>query len=178
MLQPPFDNAYWVLRGRLMAGEYPGDYDPAVSLRRIRGLFDCGIRSFINLMEASEESVDARQAPAYAALVEQCASRLGVVGEWLRFEIHDMSAPSAGQMGAIQRAIDDSLERERPVYVHCWRGRGRTGTVVASHLIRQGLATPENFLAVVEKLRGQSNSSPETPAQIDFVRSWRSGPTG
>ena len=171
-MKPPFEHAYWVLPGRLMAGAYPGDYDAAVSGRRIRGLFDCGIRTFINLMQASEESIDSHDAPAYAGLVEQCARRHGVVAECLRFEVHDMSIPSDSQMDAIQRAIDDSLQRERPVYVHCWRGRGRAGTVVASYLIRHGLATPENFAAVIEDLRGQPSASPETPEQLEFVRAW------
>ncbi len=159
-----------------MAGAYPGEYDAATSEQRLRHLLQCGIRRFITLMEAREESPDLRQAPAYAAALERAARREGVDADVLRFDIHDMSVPSHAQMGAIQSAIDVSLEAQRPVYVHCWRGRGRTGTVVGAYLIRRGLATRENFVEVIRALRSDTGAppgdSPETGEQIEFVRDW------
>lgn len=178
-MKPPFDEAYWVEQGLVMAGAYPGEYDAVASERRLRGLLRCGIRRFITLMEAREESPDLRLAPAYAGGLERVARQERVDADVLRFDIHDMSIPSHPQMDEIQAAIDASLEAERPVYVHCWRGRGRTGTVVGAYLIRRGLATHDNFVDVIRDLRVEAGAtalapgdSPETPAQIEFVRDW------
>lgn len=162
--------------GRLMAGAYPGEYDSAASERRLRGLLRCGIRRIITLMEAREESPELRVEPAYHAALERVARQEGVDADVLRFDVHDMSIPSHEQMDAIQQAIDASLDAQRAVYVHCWRGRGRTGTVVGAYLIRRGLATHENFVEVIRALRAETafpaGDSPETPAQIAFVRDW------
>jgi protein-tyrosine phosphatase len=79
-------------------------------------------------------------------------------------------------MGEIEGAIEDSIAAGRPVYLHCWGGRGRTGTVAGIYLVRRGLATPENFPDVIGELRdGASGESPETEEQIEFVRSFLAG---
>ncbi len=175
-LKPPFDEAYWVEPGLFMAGAYPGDYDVADSERRIRGLLRCGIRQFITLMEAREENPDEGQGAAYARVLERVSRHERVEADVLRFDIHDHSVPSEAQMDAIQAAIDASLAESRPVYLHCWRGRGRTGLVVGAYLIRRGLATRENFVDVIGRLRsganGMTGDSPETIQQVDFVRDW------
>ena len=93
--------------------------------------------------------------------------------ESLRFEIEDHSAPSCQQMDEIERAIAASIAAERPVYLHCWGGRGRTGVVAGVYLVRRGLASPENFADVIGELRhGGPGGSPETEEQIEFVRSF------
>ncbi len=171
----PFERVYWVEPGRLLAGPYPAEYDAHLTGRNILRLFESGIRSFISLMEAREESCDQQSRSSYVAVVERVASRLGVEFEWQRFEIHDMSVPDAARMDAIQAAIEESLSRDRPVYAHCWGGRGRTGTVAGAYLIRRGLASPENFVEVIASLRAHHpdpSRSPETKEQIEFVRRW------
>jgi hypothetical protein len=174
-MEPPIERAYWVESGRLMAGAYPGDYDRLESRRRIGALLDCGIRTFVSLMEAREEGLAPHLDPIYAPLLAELGRERRVATACLRFEIHDYSIPTPERMRSILDAIDESLARERPVYLHCWGGRGRTGTVVGVHLIRRGLATPEDFVDVIARLRGGepgTSPSPESPAQIDFVRAF------
>ena len=81
-------------------------------------------------------------------------------------------------MRSILDAIDSAMGRRLPSYVHCWGGRGRTGTVVGCHLIRPGLASGEAALAAIERLRRKEETadkpSPETDAQRDMVRAWKS----
>lgn len=170
-MDAPLERSYWADPGRLLAGAYPGEYDPADTQRNIQRLIEAGIRSFINLMEAREENHDEAGRSPYVAVIERTAARFGVEVEWRRCEIHDMWVPDVAGMDEIQALIDDSIARGRAVYAHCWAGRGRTGTVVGAYLIRRGLATPENFVDVITGLRTpHSAPSPETGEQVEFVR--------
>ena len=82
-------------------------------------------------------------------------------------------------MQAILNDIDEGVEAGRKVYVHCWGGRGRTGTVVGCYLARHGLAVGDQALAMVKYLRRTDakadTEAPETAAQKDFVRRWKAG---
>ncbi len=172
-MDAPLEKTWWVVPGRLLAGPYPGEYQVHDTRRNARRLMEAGIRSVLNLMEAREETNDTRGRSPYAAELDFAAARMGVACDWQRFEIHDMSIPDVAGMDQIQAAIDASLSADRPVYAHCWGGRGRTGTVVGAWMIRSGLATRDDFVEVISSLRpGLPGPSPETREQIEFVRSY------
>jgi protein-tyrosine phosphatase len=155
-----------------MAGCFPGHGDLRIAERQLRALLDCGIRCFLSLME---EEVRAPFLP-YEPLLERIAAERGIGVECLRFEIEDHSAPSCEQMREIERAIAGSIAAGRPVYLHCWGGRGRTGTVAGVYLVRRGLATTDGFVDTIAALRsGAPGESPETEEQIEFVRSFFAG---
>ena len=175
-MKVPLDGAYWADPGRLLAGPYPGEYDAAHTRRNMSGLLRAGIRTIVSLMQAREERPDGQGEAAYVPVLETVASQLGVECKWSRYEIHDMSVPDVARMDEIQAAIDESLARGRPVYAHCWAGRGRTGTVVGAYLIRRGLATHDDFVDVISALRpGDVRPAPETAEQIAFVRAYAAG---
>ena len=57
-------DCYWVEPGRLMAGEYPGDWTERSARRKLRALLDAGVRTFVDLTEQGElESVRGRGSP-------------------------------------------------------------------------------------------------------------------
>jgi protein-tyrosine phosphatase len=62
------------------------------------------------------------------------------------------------------------------VYVHCFGGIGRTGTVVGCYLVRHG-ADAETALAEIARRRQGTpdgyRRSPETNEQRQFVLTWR-----
>ena len=71
--------------------------------------------------------------------------------------------------------LGSEMDAGRTVYVHCFRGLGRTGTVVGCYLVNQGLSGSE-ALSRISELRkdvaGSFRKSPETDIQRDFVRNW------
>jgi protein-tyrosine phosphatase len=78
-------------------------------------------------------------------------------------------------MKQILDEIDAQLAAGRPVYVHCWGGKGRTGTVIGCYLIRHHLATRDTVFDRIAWLRRDIRPyqiSPETEEQYEFVRSW------
>ena len=93
-----------------------------------------------------------------------------------RFSVPDLGVPDAATMNRILDAIDAALVDGMPVYVHCWGGIGRTGTVVGCFLVRQGLADPGQAIERIHDLRytdaERHRPSPETRGQVEFVRFW------
>jgi protein-tyrosine phosphatase len=172
-MQPnrPDKNSYWVRPGQLLAGEYPGARRKADTRQRIRSFLEAGITFFLDLTEAHELE------PYEQILKEEAAARGLAVG-YRRMPIKDGGIPRTPQeMTHILDAIDQAIATGQTVYVHCWGGVGRTGTVVGCHLVRQGLAGDE-ALAELARLwqsmekRHRRLQSPETPEQAAFVRNW------
>ena len=81
-------------------------------------------------------------------------------------------------MVKILDTIDEALAEGHTVYVHCWGGIGRTGTVVGCHLVRHGKQGEEaleeiaRWWQTIEK-RPRHPRSPETEAQVDYILNWR-----
>jgi len=160
----------------LLAGAYPGDPDPDEHRQKIQTLVDAGVRAFVNLMREDETNWAGVPFVPYVDLVRQvCPDAVCV-----RHPIRDLSVPSASEMCDVLDTIDQYLESHRPVYVHCWGGVGRTGTVIGCWLLRHRLAEPTDVLDVLMRLRQQDRErrnrmSPETGEQQRFVREWPEG---
>ena len=50
----PFEQAYWVVADKLMAGYYPGYGTSEIVKQQLKGLLKCGIRHFFSLMRSDE----------------------------------------------------------------------------------------------------------------------------
>jgi protein-tyrosine phosphatase len=79
-------------------------------------------------------------------------------------------------MVAMLEAIDDHLRQGRLVYLHCWGGIGRTGTVVGCWLSRQGVqgtATLDRLRQLWQAcLKSAHRTSPETHEQEQYIVHW------
>ncbi len=62
----------------------------------------------------------------------------GIETSFIRMLIRDVSVPTPLTMAAILNQIDGSNPADRPLYLHCWGGRGRTGTAVGCYLVGHG----------------------------------------
>jgi Protein-tyrosine phosphatase len=172
----PHANTYWVFPGRLLAGEYPGAPDPHDTKAKLWAFLDCKVDSFVDLTHEDE-------LVPYAGLLNELASERGVVVRHCRIPIRDMAIPaSEGHMSKILDQIDKWLDARRVVYVHCWGGVGRTGTVIGCHLVRTGLSSKEAlarlaelWLSVSEGKRRRHPQSPQTSAQVSYIRNWPYG---
>ena len=173
----PFVRSYWAVPGRLLAGCYPGDKDPAEADNKLAGLVRCGVSTIINLMQETERDHSGLPFAAYARRFQELALAQGRSAECLRFPVPDLQIPTVAGMREMLDAIDRVVTRKGIVYVHCWGGRGRTGTVVACYLLRHRLIREGEALAAVKALTEHKRSvfwpTPETTLQREFVSNWR-----
>jgi hypothetical protein len=166
----PIAESYWVEPGRFLAGEYPGHFDPEQARRRLDALIEAGIDTFIDLTKQGELY-------PYAKILSEQAQAYAVSVQYYRFPIGDFGLPSAAQMMSILDQIDESLDTDHKVYLHCWGGIGRTGTTVGCYLVRQGLDGEEALRKLAECWSQVPKSrihpqSPETRQQVEFVLDW------
>jgi atypical dual specificity phosphatase len=134
----------WLIPNRLGKSDLPSE-DDLVQWRRY------GISSVANLV-GEKWGTDA------AVLEEKLGFRV------LHEKIPDFRAPSLDQIKRIVSWMEGELESGRTVIVHCLGGIGRTGTILAAYLVKQGYSL-KDALWEIEKV----GAYPQTSEQHDIV---------
>jgi protein-tyrosine phosphatase len=164
----PLPNSYWVLPDRLAAGEYPGSLNREQAGTKIRRLLQAGVTFFLDLTEAGNLQ-------PYDSLLTQEEFRPAGGVQYRRMPIKSFSTPSRAEMIRTLDTIDTALAGGQTVYVHCWAGIGRTGTVVGCYLVRHGLSGTQALEEIAQLRQGTPHggwTSPETEAQRQMVLNW------
>ena len=128
----------------LVPGEVAGAARPA-SPDALAALHAAGVRTILNL---GEQPLPADE-----------VARAGLRAEHL--PVPDFTAPTPEQLGAAVDTIEASVAAGQPVVVCCGAGLGRTGTVLATVLVRRG----RSAAAAIAAVRADRPGSVETPEQ-------------
>ena len=147
----------WVLRGELAGMPIPSrSKDDAAALRA------AGIGAVVNLT--------ARDWPA--EVLE------GAGLHYLQLPIRDFAPPTPAQVDRFVEFCDSNIGAGRPVAVHCIAGRGRTGTMIACHLARRGMAAEQAIRLVRDALSGAIETPGQERAVHDYAARCRRAEAG
>lgn len=158
----PIRNSYKVMEG-IYAGEYPREYDDKKSINKIKQFKRFGITHFIDLTEEGE--------------LRPYDQMLASPMQHIRFPIQDVSVPANIEsvkdlIGQIHGILNES-DRNK-VYIHCWGGVGRTGTIVGCLLSHQHNYDYNETMGALKKAfsdcpKSAYRETPETKEQRDFI---------
>ena len=150
--QGPTDESNWVIPGLLMAGAYPAAQEDHVHYSIIQSLLALGISTFICLQAEYEhdpnipefmwrQGYKLRTYIFDALRVLKAASadpskRLGLMCnpdklDFRHVPIVDCSTTNDDVVLELAQDICHRLKRGENIYVHCWGGHGRAGTIVS-----------------------------------------------
>jgi ADP-ribosyl-[dinitrogen reductase] hydrolase len=165
----PIPNSYWVIPGCFLAGEYPRTLQPESSIKKLRALVDSGVTAFVDLTTEADGLLP------YGELLAKVS---GGRAEHHSFPIPDVDIPVSDDMThVVLDLIDIKLARGEGVYVHCWGGVGRTGTIVGCWLARHGHHGDTALTRLAELWtscpKSQRQDSPGTEAQRRYIREWQ-----
>lgn len=148
----------------IYAGEYPGDKYGKKAEEKIEQMTHFGVRHYIDLTEEGELR-------PYSQLLPKGTT-------YTRFPIRDCDVPSSiDDVEKLIRHIQKLSKRnDGYVYIHCWGGVGRTGTIVACYF-----AENNSFEKAMQLLRKQFSempksshrTTPDTNEQINFVKKYK-----
>lgn len=185
--------SYWVIPGKVAAGEYPGNqYSFRISTtvatiihsfralakskgrfwnsseKKIESLLDAGIRTFVDLTQDLER-------PTYRGTLHRLRRERSIDCKYIRFPIKDRGTPSEDLMKELIQYVNLEVASGRPVYIHCFRGLGRTGLAVGCFVSQPNFEI-EDVFSFIKKLRkgvaGDFRKSPETAMQEEFLIDW------
>ena len=158
----PLYQSYYLGTSNIFAGEYPGDKYGEKAQIKIDRMLHFGVRHFIDLTEEGELR------PYSHLLPKNCT--------YTRFPIRDVDVPDS--IESVARLIGHIQELSKRddgyVYIHCWGGVGRTGTIVGCYLAGDSYeATMGRLRSCFSQMPKSSHRvTPETKEQEAFIRKY------
>ncbi len=142
-------NFSWVIDRKIAGHQAPS------SEQDLEWLKEQGILTFVRMVEGHKAGVSSLQ-----------IKQLGLLD--CHEPVPDFTAPSLVQVSKMVQFIEESLAKGWPVGVSCGAGLGRTGTILACYLVRQGFEAD----AAINEVRAKRPGSIETNSQEEVVKAY------
>ncbi|MDC8437491.1 MAG: dual specificity protein phosphatase family protein [Candidatus Nitrosotenuis sp.] len=137
-------NFSWLLDGTLAGSGMPTSFEEITWIRKQ------GVKSIVTMTEEG--------------LPDSWVNGL----EYLHVPTEDMTAPDIDKIDAAVEFIRERIQNNEPVVVHCAAGIGRTGTILASYLIKYQKMSAKDAIEMVREQRPGSiqSQSQETAVSV------------
>ena len=142
------DNFSWLIENKLAGSAIPTTTD------EVRWVIDQGVKSIVTI----------REEPLDDSWVKNV--------NYLHVSSNDMGVPEFDDLVYAVDFIHSRLTHDEPVLVHCLAGLGRTGTILASYLVKyQNISADEAIQKVREERPGSIQSFPQEEIIFQFAES-------
>lgn len=153
---------YWVIDGILAGCSLPGG-----SERGRRGTGDlaaqrAALMSDLELLR--RKGIHAVLTLTESPLADDVLAQSGLA--WLHLPVPDLHAPTPDQIDRAIAFIDQQSALGHATAVHCLMGQGRTGTILAAYLIRNGYTAAE----ALDEIRRCCDGAISAAEQEDALR--------
>jgi protein-tyrosine phosphatase len=166
---PPLPDTYWVVPNRFLAGPNPLRMPGIRPDQTIQALVAAGINAFIDLTDSYE-----MMGVSYLPLIKNRSDHQDI--RYFNHPIQDFGIPTRAAMLQVLDVINQMMNEGRKLYLHCYGGIGRTGTVVGCYLVEQGFTGNQALTQIIAMRQNLGRiwiPSPETDEQMEFVLSWK-----
>ena len=119
-----------------------------------------------DLQEACLEGITAVVSLSERPLQRAVLAERGM--KYLHLPVEDFTAPTLEQVGEFVQFVDEVRASGGATLTHCHGGIGRTGTMLACYLVKEGLTARE----AMEEVRRRRPGSIETDDQEDCIRQY------
>ena len=154
---------YWMIDAALAGCSRPGGREQRE--RGERGMSRAATLD-TDLAELRERGIGAVLTLTEEALPAEALAHYEL--ESLHVPVRDMTAPEPEELARALGFIDVQRALGRAVAIHCLMGQGRTGTVLAAYLVRNG-APPDEAIA---RVRAACPGALEVEEQVRAVRAF------
>ena len=142
------DNFSWLIKNKLAGSAIP------TSIKEIDWVIEQGVKSIVTI----------REEPLDDDWIKNV--------NYLHVMSNDMGVPEFDDLTNTVDFIHQRLNDEEPVMVHCLAGLGRTGTILASYLVKyENMSADEAIEKVREKRPGSIQSYPQEEMIFRFEKS-------
>jgi hypothetical protein len=177
-METPFQASWWVVPGKILAGRFPGAGPGLLDNEALDSLLSLRTGLYVNLQELDEHGNSGQPFPDYTSYIRENSEKYMPGRELVfkRYETPDGTPPSKDSIRDALDHIYKALDQDLGVYIHCWGGHGRTGTVVGCYLREQGLSAEEAFQYMFRAREHDQHlmkfDAPQTAQQRDVIRNW------
>eukprot|EP00884_Botryococcus_braunii_P010045 jgi/Botrbrau1/19041/Bobra.0100s0068.2 len=175
----------WVVKDRVLAGAFPGSVCDDDTDQLLVRLLRLGINVFVCLQLEVDLNTQESQwrngtslRPYFQDLkkiLQTGRVRNARRAEFIHLPIEDGGVAPDDSMDMLANMCLQRIKDGDKLYIHCWGGHGRTGTLVALLLARLYRLTPESALRYTQALHDcrrdpQRVASPTTSVQLQQVK--------
>ena len=189
----PTPESNWVIPGVLLVGAFPAEIDNAITFFQISEILKFGINKFVCLQNEYRTDVPEEMWKSGEALRPYFNDVVNIVENkdkfetfansnvcektalsFVHFPIQDCGIADDGPVLQLSHELVQSIYEGNKLYIHCWGGHGRTGTVVCIMLcIIYGISA-EEAMERCQKMHDMREhfvdvGSPQTQVQRDQV---------